>query len=116
MVLSARNLAAAVLVAGIALSTPLHGSPVSGGQPATGRGAGILSWSAAELWSGEWLYDLLHSAWVKAGGTLDPNGNSNANTSQPSNPSAGPGLGPDGTKVRVLRPVIGSAVRPFMAD
>jgi hypothetical protein len=134
MVPSARNLAAAVLVIGIALANPLHAS--SGGpdgQPGSGQGTGILAW-AADLWSSDWLFNLLHRAWTKNGPTLDPSGTSNtsqpsapsngptldpsgtSNTSQPPTSSAGGTLDPSGSKVRRLRPTLSTGAHPALAN
>ena len=129
MVPSARNLAAAVLVIGIALANPLHASSGPGGQPGSGQGTGILAW-AADLWSSDWLFNLLHRAWTKNGPTLDPDGTSNTsqpptpstggtldpNGSQPPTPSTGGTLDPNGSKVRRLRPTLSTGAHPALAN
>src|ERR1700733_4910829 len=111
MVRSARNIAVAVLVAGIAITSPIHGSSMFSGEPAAPQDTNAASWSA-NFGAFDWLFSLLHRTWAKAGSTLDPNGGSNASPSngstldpgsQPPSPSAGSTLDPSGSKSRHLR-------------
>lgn len=95
MVRSARNIAVAVLVAGIAITSPIHGSSMYSGEPATRQDPSAASW-AANFGAFDWLFSILHRTWAKTGSTLDPNGA--ANSSQPSTPSAGSTLDPNGSQ------------------
>jgi hypothetical protein len=95
MVRSARNTAVAVLVASVAITSPIHGSSLFSGQPAARQDTGAASWTA-NFGSFDWLFSLLHLTWAKTGSTLDPNGA--ANTSQPSTPSNGSTLDPNGSQ------------------
>jgi hypothetical protein len=94
MVRSARNIAAAVLVAGVVITGTSHASSLSTGPSFTRQGANA-SLGSGSSWSLDWLYSFLRGSWAKASGTLSPNGASSA--AQSPTPSAGGTLDPNGS-------------------
>jgi hypothetical protein len=113
MVRSARSIAVAVLVAGVVMTSPIHGSSMSAGQ-ATTRQETNASFGSANFWSLDWLQSFFQRSWAKAGGIMDPSGGSSSSPSQA--PSTGGTLAPGGSAVRQLRPTLSLTAHPDLAN